>query len=289
MKFSISEFDGATIPKAVAAKFRTYMAFILFAVCSHSAYGFTLTATASTPNISCNTATGPGTAVSILIKPTVALTSSNTVTVLLSAPSGGIATITTPGSQVLTAANSVAGITYVVNYVAGCVGATAGTTTKVLQFNTVANNTTTADVTSSLSAVVTAATSALAPSSVPVTPAPFVPWRLHPTAVSPRPAPTAPRACGTNAARRLPLWAKRRGRCTPSPFQRMARRSPRPARTGRFISMMSRPGKNVQWRKGTRDRYLLRRSSLKARRWPPPAPTERYDYGTSSPLANWPR
>ena len=67
---------------------------------------------------------GPGAAASITIKASPILTGVNTLTVSLVAPTGGLSTITTPSSQVLNLANNLTGIIYVVNYVAGCAGAT---------------------------------------------------------------------------------------------------------------------------------------------------------------------
>ena len=64
--------------------------------------------------LTCNTATGPGTAASLTIKPVAALTGSNTIVVTFAAPTGGVA-ITAPSSTTLTAANSAAGLIYSVN------------------------------------------------------------------------------------------------------------------------------------------------------------------------------
>jgi len=85
-----------------------------------------LTATPSTLSLTCSTATGPGTAATVVVKPAVALTT-GTIQVSLPALSSGLV-VTAPASATLNASNQAQGLTYTVNLAAGCVGATAGLT-----------------------------------------------------------------------------------------------------------------------------------------------------------------
>ncbi len=124
-----------------------------------------LTVTPTTPIVlTCSTANGPGTAVSVTIKPVTALTGSNTIVVTFAAPTGGVA-ITAPSSTTLTAANSAAGLIYSVNMAAGCAGAASGASTSTITFKAGGTN----DVTSTANITVTAATTPLVASPTPIT------------------------------------------------------------------------------------------------------------------------
>jgi uncharacterized protein (TIGR03437 family) len=122
-----------------------------------------LTATPSTINLACNTATtGPG-STTIVIKPATALTSS-TIAVTFSAPGSGI-TVTAPGTTTLSSANQTAGLTYTVSLANGCVAASTGPVT----FNFKAGGT--IDVLITVNVTVTSTTTGLvsAPASVALT------------------------------------------------------------------------------------------------------------------------
>ncbi len=119
-------------------------------------------ATTSTPAITCNTATGPGAAANIVIKPLVALTGVNTLVVNFTAPGAGLIVTPPTGGTTLTVANQAAGLTYTVAIVAGCVGATTGSTN--IQFKVGAVN----DITVATTTTVTATTSGLAASAVTI-------------------------------------------------------------------------------------------------------------------------
>ncbi|MDR3702246.1 MAG: putative Ig domain-containing protein [Candidatus Sulfopaludibacter sp.] len=74
--------------------------------------------------LSCNTATGPGAAGTIVVKPVATLTG-NTLSVSVSASNGELV-ITPPASTVLNAASQSQGLTYSVNLAPGCAGASTG-------------------------------------------------------------------------------------------------------------------------------------------------------------------
>ncbi len=112
-----------------------------------------LTATASVA-VTCNTATGPGTAANIVVKPATSLTGSNTIVVSFTAPGNGL-TVTAPNVQTLSTANQSAGLTYTVANVAACVGASTGATT--LHFTAGGN----ADAATTVNDTVTSSASAL--------------------------------------------------------------------------------------------------------------------------------
>jgi len=122
----------------------------------------TLTATPASVSVTCNTATGPGSAASVVIKPVTALTGSATITVAFNAPGNGLV-VTAPQSPVLTLANQAAGLTYTVNTIAGCAAATTGATQ--IQFKNGATN----DVTVTANDTVTATSTPLVASPITVT------------------------------------------------------------------------------------------------------------------------
>ncbi len=116
--------------------------------------------TATTPvAVTCNTATGPGTVANIVVKPSPALTGSNTIVVSFAAPGAGLV-VTAPALQTLSTTNQSAGITYTVNTAAGCVGASTGATV----FHFTAGGTT--DFAVTVNDTVTATTSALVAAAV---------------------------------------------------------------------------------------------------------------------------
>ena len=114
---------------------------------------FTLTATPSATTFTCSTATGPGAAVNVVVKPAVALTGSNTIAVTLAAVTG--LTITPPSPATLTTTNQAAGITFAVRAANGCAAATSGA--KTLQFSAGTNS----DVSTSLTLTVTVASASV--------------------------------------------------------------------------------------------------------------------------------
>jgi uncharacterized protein (TIGR03437 family) len=88
--------------------------------------------------VTCNTATGPGSAQTILVKaaPTLASTS-NVITVTFTPPTAAGLVVTAPSAVVLNSANQAAGITFTVNAVPGCVNVGAGTVANSVQFRSV--------------------------------------------------------------------------------------------------------------------------------------------------------
>jgi len=122
-----------------------------------------LTVTPATLTLSCNTISGPGAPVTILVKPAATLTK-ETIAVTMGTITGGLA-ITAPAAQTLSAANQAMGLTYTVNLAAGCVGGSTGSTT--LTFNAAGK----ADAAATVTTTVTAAASGLvtAPVSLTVT------------------------------------------------------------------------------------------------------------------------
>src|ERR1039458_2305483 len=83
----------------------------------------------------CSTVTGPGAATTITVKPTTALTGSNTIVVTLSTRTCGIS-VTAPPITTLSTTNQAAGIAYSVKAAVGCVGMTNAATPA---FNFLAN------------------------------------------------------------------------------------------------------------------------------------------------------
>lgn len=82
-----------------------------------------LSATPGSVSLTCNTASGPGAAATIVIKP-VATLISNTIAVTATLASG--LTLTPPATTVLSSGNQTQGLTYTVSTAAGCAGATSG-------------------------------------------------------------------------------------------------------------------------------------------------------------------
>lgn len=119
--------------------------------------------TATSPvALTCNTATGPGTAATIVVKPVTALTGSATIVVTFTAPGGGLL-VTAPTTTTLSTGNQAAGLSYSVKVAAGCVGASTGATTITFLAGGVSDATVTANDT------VTATTSALVASGISLT------------------------------------------------------------------------------------------------------------------------
>lgn len=147
-------------PRAAGAR----LSLLAFGLYAQAAYG-ALSATPSTITLSCNTATGPGAAVNVIVRPTPALTGSNTIVVSVGTLPAGVVAVTTPANQTLSTANQAAGIVYTFNYQAGCAGAAAVSTSATFQFNAGSS----ADATVTVNRTVTAAASALTPSPSAVT------------------------------------------------------------------------------------------------------------------------
>ena len=143
-----------------ASKLRTCLGLFLFTAFSNTGYGLSLVTTPSTVALSCNTASGPGAAVSIVVKPLPALTGVNTIAVTLGTLPAGVIAVTTPTIQTLSISNQAAGITYSINYRPGCVGATATTTAATFRVNAAG----VADATVTVNPTVTTAASGLAAS-----------------------------------------------------------------------------------------------------------------------------
>jgi uncharacterized protein (TIGR03437 family) len=121
-----------------------------------------LTATPSSITLACNTATGPGLAATVIVKPVTALTGASTLSVTVGSLTGGLV-VTAPSVTVLSTANQVAGLTYSVRIASGCVGASTGAPAFRFSSGGVADVTITANTT------VTATTSGLVAAPSPVT------------------------------------------------------------------------------------------------------------------------
>lgn len=119
-----------------------------------------LAATPTSASLTCDTASGPGPAANIVIKPAAPLaTNTIAVTAILSP---GL-TMTPPSSNLLTSSNQTDGLTFQVSVAAGCVGATSGAF--LIRFYAGGM----ADVTVNLTTTVVAAVSPLAASPVVLT------------------------------------------------------------------------------------------------------------------------
>ena len=141
------------------------------------------TVTESTVSLPCNTATGPGAAVVVWVKPLAALTSTNIITVGTTTITGTGASnvvLTAPSSQVLNAANSATGIQYTLSLAAGpavgCAGSGLGSTSATFNFTHIAGTTSAPgsgavnDIALGATVAVTSTTSGLSiPSTVNVT------------------------------------------------------------------------------------------------------------------------
>jgi hypothetical protein len=134
---------------------------IALTICAGTMQATTLTATA-TVAVNCNTATGPGTTGTIVVKPATALAGSSTIVVTFAAPGGGLI-VTAPGTTTLSTANQTAGLSYTVATAPGCVANTTGATT--IQFKAGGVN----DVTSTVNDTVTSTNSGLVAPNVTVT------------------------------------------------------------------------------------------------------------------------
>jgi uncharacterized protein (TIGR03437 family) len=116
-----------------------------------------LTATPSSVSLTCNTnTTGPSAAVSVVVRPVTNLTGSNILAVTFGSVGAGLV-VTAPATPVLTAANSVAGLTYTVRIANGCSGASSGTAAPTFRFSraTTVGGSATADVTVTANTTVT--------------------------------------------------------------------------------------------------------------------------------------
>ena len=165
MKFSIDNFWLLMARSFPMARVRTGMTLLMFAMIANTVYGFSLTSTPSTVTLSCTTTGGPGTAATIVIKPVTLLTGINTLAVTLGTLPPGVVAVTTPSNQTLSTTNQAAGITYTLNYAAGCAGATAGSGAPTFRVNAAG----TADVTVTANTTVTASASALVASPISAT------------------------------------------------------------------------------------------------------------------------
>src|SRR5438105_2106137 len=115
MDFSVLKFRSA-------ATFGTLLGLTVFAGTMRATNLLTATSPIS---VTCSTVTGPGTAQTITVKPSPALTGSGTIVVTFTAPSGGLV-LTAPSVTTLSTANQATGLIYTVNVANGCVGASTG-------------------------------------------------------------------------------------------------------------------------------------------------------------------
>ena len=121
----------------------------------------TLSVSASTLTLNCNTQTGPASG-TITVKAVTAPLANAPITVTTAAVSNGVV-VTAPSSSTLTSTNNTAGIVFTVSFAPGCVGAAAGNQT--LTFKNGATN----DVTVAVTTTLTATSSGLAASAVTIT------------------------------------------------------------------------------------------------------------------------
>ncbi len=106
----------------------TIRAALVAALCAGTAPAANvLTVSPASVALTCNTATGPGTPGTIVVKPVATLTT-NTLSVSVSASNGELV-VTPPASTVLNAASQSQGLTYSVNMAPGCAGASTGSAT----------------------------------------------------------------------------------------------------------------------------------------------------------------
>ena len=119
--------------------------------------------------VTCATLTGPGSAQTITVKPASALSGTSAVTVTFVAVTG---LVITPASNVLTSANSTAGVVFTVNAAPGCAGLVSGVgTSNAVQFKTSEANPTVAnanDASATVSSTLTVNGSALVAAAVTV-------------------------------------------------------------------------------------------------------------------------
>ena len=119
-----------------------------------------LTATPGSVSLTCNTASGPGAAATIVIQPVATLTTGG-IAVTATLASG--LTLTPPSSNLLTSANQSQGLSYKLSAAVGCVGATTGSSLIRFYAGGVA------DVTVAITVAVDATASPLAASPVLIT------------------------------------------------------------------------------------------------------------------------
>ena len=99
--------------------------------CGRAQAASLLTTTPATIALTCDTATGPGPAAAIIVKPATPLTT-NTIAVTLGTLTAGLA-VTPPGPAILNSSNQSQGLTYSVSLAPGCAGITSGSAT--IRFN----------------------------------------------------------------------------------------------------------------------------------------------------------
>lgn len=121
-----------------------------------------LSVASPTATVTCSTATGPGAAATIVVKPVTLLTGTNTLVVTFTPPGAGLV-VTAPSTTTLSTTNQAAGLSYTVVVANGCVGASTGSTT--LTFKAGGTN----DVTVAVGDTVTSTTSGLSATPVTVT------------------------------------------------------------------------------------------------------------------------
>jgi Putative Ig domain len=92
-----------------------------------------VTALPASINVTCSSLSGPGTAATVVVKPATTIAAGGAaIPVSLGTLPAGI--VVTPTTASLTTANQTAGVTFTVNAVAGCAGATAGTNSVTFRF-----------------------------------------------------------------------------------------------------------------------------------------------------------
>ncbi len=134
--------------------------FVLLALFTTGGAQAQVTALPASINLTCSSLSGPGTAVTVVVKPATTIAAGGAaIPVSLGTLPPGI--VVTPTTASLTTANQTAGVTFTVNAVAGCAGATAGTNSVTFRFAYGSSPTLSATVT--IAFAVTATTTPLTP------------------------------------------------------------------------------------------------------------------------------
>lgn len=150
------------LPVSKGRASRAFAALLALTACTSVAHATNVLTATSPITLTCSTASGPGTAATVTVKPVTALSGSATIAVTFAGVSGGLV-VTAPSVTTLSTTNQAVGLIYTVNIVAGCVGASTGAQTFHFNAGGTSDATVTANVTVSTS------TSGLVPSPNPAT------------------------------------------------------------------------------------------------------------------------
>ena len=99
--------DSSTLrAHTVRTGLRAVVALLAFTGGTAALQAAVLSVASPTATVTCNTATGPGAAATILVKPSPLLTGSNTIVVTFTAPGSGLV-VTAPSTTTLRARNKI--------------------------------------------------------------------------------------------------------------------------------------------------------------------------------------